>query len=245
MEHADQKTPAIFVFEGTTPAHSIFNPNEWSNDSKAVIASCSAQFALLLFASTALATAHEGVAQICAQRVAELQRQWRASRWDLQRLRYFVEVPSVHLSIQAFLVTVKTLLDLMAQLLSTERVVHTRLHGFHKKGRVVGGEVLYALAHKRNPLRGEAAARIREYLTEQKSVWIDEVVEARDCLAHPTRGAPQVMWELEVKAEDGSLACERIVPPHIGEQAFDRYAASVAGLCEVFATKILADVRTA
>ena len=73
MEHADDRTPAIFVFEGTTAAHSIFNPNEWSNDSKAVIASGSAQFALLLFASTALPKAHAGVAQICAQRVAEVQ----------------------------------------------------------------------------------------------------------------------------------------------------------------------------
>ncbi len=244
MDHGEERVPAIFVFEGTTPAHSVFNPNQWGDESRAVIASCSAQFALLLFSITSLPLAHATVQQICEQRIGELQRQWRTSRWPVGGLRYFVEVPSAHLSIQAFLVTVKTLLDLMAQLLSTERVVHTKLHGFHKKGHVVGGEVLHALAHKRNPLRAEAAEKIRELLLEQKGVWIDQAVEARDYLGHPTRGAPQVMWELEMKLADNSLLCDRVVPPHVGHQSFDTYAANVVAACEALATTILAELRT-
>lgn len=186
-----------------------------------------------------------GVEQFCAQKVAELQSQWRAGRWELPRGQYFVEIPPVHLSIQAFLVTAKTLLDFLAQLMSSERLIHVKLHGFHKKGRVVGGEVLHALMHKRNSVRGATATGIRDFIGEQKPVWIDEVVEARDFLAHPTRGTPQVMWELVVTETAGFIQCERVIPPHIGDLPFDKYAEFVVGQVELFAAGLLAKLRTA
>lgn len=243
MEESQDWNPVILVAQESIAAFTIFNPNDWSQASKGIVASCAAQFALLNYANSALSKAQEGAAPICNERLAELQRQWRRSQWDLSRGRYFVEIPAVHLSIQSFLVTVKTLLDLLSQLLSTERIVHTKLHGFHKKGSVVGGEVLHALAKKRNPQQATAAENIRQQIIQSKAVWIDDAVVARDYLAHPVRGAPQVMWELEVRASDGGITCDRIVPPHVGDYPFDHYAKEILAAVDAFATGYLDNIR--
>ena len=243
MEDSRDSNPVILVARESIAAFTIFNPNDWSPESKGIVASCAAQFALLNYAKTALSKVEEGAAPICNERLAELQRQWRRSQWDISRGRYFVEIPAVHLSIQSFLVTVKTLLDLLSQLLSTERIVHTRLHGFHKKGSVVGGEVLHALAKKRNPQQVTAAENLRQQIIESKKVWIDDAVAARDYLAHPVRGAPQVMWELEVRVDRGGIVCDRIIPPHVRDYAFDRYTESTLGAMNDFATSFLANIR--
>jgi hypothetical protein len=243
MDNPREWNPVIFAFEGTWAAHSIFNPNEWDEESKAIIASCSAQFSLLLFVCSTLSSASEGVQQVCERRMNELQHQWLRAKWNLHQCRYFVPVPPVHLSIQAFLVTIKTLLDLLAQLMSTERLVQTKLHGFHKKGRNVGGEVLHALKNKRNPVRGEVATDVRSYILEQKAIWIDNAVLARDYLTHPKRGITQVMWELEVAAENDSIRCDQIMPPHIGDSPFDQFVTTTAAQMEEFSTTILQKLR--
>lgn len=245
MADSKTKNPVILISDGSIAAFSIFNPNDWNGESKPIIASCAAQYSLLLFATSALAKTYEGANQVCQARMGDLSQQWRRAPWDLQRGSYFVEIPAVHLSIQAFLSTVKTLLDLLAQLLSSERLVHVKLHGFHKKGQSVGGEVLHALAHKKNPQRAEIAARVREYLTEQKAAWIDGAVSARDNLAHAVRGMPQVMWELEISNQGDSISCDRIVPPHIGDEPFEQYSHTTAAKVEMLSTTILQALRTA
>jgi len=156
-------------------------------------------------------------------RVADLRHQWRLGHWDTSRFRYFAEVPAVHLSIQAFLVLGKNLLDLLSQLLSSQRIVHTLLHGFHKKGSVVGGVVLHALTRKRNPRQTSVAEAISEHINRHKATWIDRAVGARDLLTHPVRGTTtQLMCELQIRVDEDQIVCDHVVSPHVGDQPFDR-----------------------
>ena len=121
----------ICVDGSTAPAHSLFNANEWRKESKTLVTSCAAQFGLLLHTAACVRSEVARGARVCGSRFEDLKIQWSQAQWDVARVRYLVEVPQVHLHIQAFLAAGKTLLDLLAQLVSTEGLVATKVHGFH------------------------------------------------------------------------------------------------------------------
>lgn len=226
MGEIDERIPAILVDGSSWSAHEIFRSNDWRGESKPIIISALAQFALLLHTSSAASEAVDVGNRICSVRFENLQRQWRQAKWDFPQLRYFVEVPAVHQYIHAFLAAGKTLLDLLAQLVTTEGVVIKKVDGFHKKADIVGGELLSFLTIENRKVaagRQLQAAKLYDHLKREKTTWIDTLVKARDNMAHPRRGMVQSMWELEVIESEGLLQVKHLVRPQIGGLPFDEY----------------------
>lgn len=219
----DERTPTICADRATWSAYSLFNPNEWRVESRAVVSSCAAQFGLLLHTVGCARNEIANGTRACELRLEDLRVQWQMGRWEIGRGRYLVEVPTVHLQVQAFLVTGKTLLDLLAQLASTEGLVIKKVHGFHKKGSAVGGELLHMLSNRASRGKENQASALRAFLESEKTVWIDNLVRARDDLAHPQRGMLQVMWEIQLAESGDGLRADCVVPPHIANLPFDKY----------------------
>jgi len=114
-----------------------------------------------------------------------LQGDWAKATWDLDRCDYLVEIPEFHLCVEAYLSTIKTLLDLLAQLVTTEGIVNKKVHGFHKKRSQVGGELLHVLEAKAYSAKKSIASQLHQQVQEHKAIWIDQVVQLRDNLVHP------------------------------------------------------------
>jgi len=175
----------------------------------------------------------------------DLKDQWeKQGQWRLNRCCYFVEIPEVHLFIQAFLGAVKALLDLLVQLVSTEDIVRTKVHGFHRDGARIGGKVLKILNNNAAASRKPVASRLSRFLEEEKTVWIDEVVRVRDDLVHPDRGMSQVMFALELRSDQGDLKLVRVVQPSVGSEAFDEYAERTLVHVERFSKAFLGLLRS-
>ncbi len=227
----------------TFHALSIFNPNEWRGNSRSIIEACSAQHGLLLHIKEGLKNAMQIGASVCQAAFEEFKIQWKSASWNVNVGCYLVEVPPVHLYIHGFLSTSKALLDLVVQLASSEGLVNKSVHGFHKKGKRIGGEFLDILSKKAAPGREKAASALSCYLLEQKSAWIDKLVNARDDMAHPERGMRQIMWELELVASGADIRCVRMVPPFLGGFCFDKYIANTANDIETACIRILSLMR--
>ena len=118
----------------------------------------------------------------------------------------------------------KSLLDLLVQLLTTEGIVGVELDGFHRVGNVYGGKVLNALGRNSKAERKAEAEICLALINEHKASWIDEVIRTRDLLVHPSRGAHQLMFEIRLACIDGNLACSTIVSPRVGEVPINEYA---------------------
>jgi hypothetical protein len=101
------------------------------------------------------------------------------------------------------------------------------------------------LTKKAAPGREGAASELRRCLSEQKDIWIDKLVAARDNMAHPQRGMYQVMWELELLVACGELKCGRVIAPHVNDQPFDEYARNTIGHVKLASAKVLRILRTA
>jgi hypothetical protein len=152
-ERRPPRIPVICLDRSSVSAFSMFNPNDWLARSRSVVQSCSTELSVLEYGA-------ERIDQMCSSREERtrpafrtLTTQWAVAKWDLDRSIYFAEVPEMHASIEAFFSGLKSLLDLIVQLLSTEEVVGTRINGFHREGRVYGGRVLNAL--ERNARSGK------------------------------------------------------------------------------------------
>jgi hypothetical protein len=241
----ESRIPVILSANSNWPVYSIFNPNEWANDSKPVILSCAAQFALLRFAAVELEKTFREAKQLCQSKFLELSKQWEKAPWDTDRCIYWVEVPEVHLYVQVFLATTKTFLDLLAQLVSTEGIVNKKVHGFHKRHSIVGGRFLDTLSAKAAEETAEVATGLRELVERHKTVWIDQIVKARDDLAHPERGMYQVVFQLEIQEADEELKRIRVLRPSVGERPFDEYAKEIITHAESFSREFLRILKAA
>jgi hypothetical protein len=217
------KTPVIMLDPASGEAYRVFNANEWEGLSKAIVSSCAAQCGLILYSSSKIREYFDNSQKLCEPKIHTLKEQWNAAPWPLGDMNYFVELPEVHLFIQAFLNSVKTYFDLLVQLLSTENVVNKKLHGFHKKGSDTGGQTLHVLKHRQ--LNKKIADNIFDLISTQKKEWIDNVINARDSLIHPERGLVQLMFQLEISPGKFGIELKDISKPKIGNKNFDQYAA--------------------
>jgi hypothetical protein len=193
--------------------------------------------------TTEAAHALERGEAVCGLRLQELQNQWRARPWQLDRSQYLVEVPTVHVLVQAYLSSAKTLLDFLAQLTTTEGVVGKVVHGFHKKGDDPGGQLLGFLKSRAAPGRRDQAERLRTYLAEQKDVWIDDLVCARDFLAHPKRRMAQIYWGIDLVEHEGTLTFKECFAPRIAGHPFHEFMASQTDVISAFARQYVRLVR--
>lgn len=216
------KTPVLLVDPASVQAFHIFNPNDWVGFSKAIVSSCAAQHGLLNYSVNKLHELFGNAEKICLPKIIELKNQWKTSKWPIDKCDYLAEAPEVHLFIQVYLNSIKTFLDLIVQLISTENIVYKKIHGFHKKNRDPGGNLLHTLKNKAN--NKKVAHSLLKLIIEQKDRWIDDAINARDSLVHPEKGLIQVMFQLEIKPKNSEIELTRIRKPSIGATDFNQWA---------------------
>jgi hypothetical protein len=234
------RIPTICVDRSAIASLTLFNPNEWVGPSRAVVQSCSTERSVISYGVARLTNVCRSADKHCSSHVATLREQWKQAPWDISQGVYFAQVPEVHLLIEAFFSGMKSLLDLLVQLLKTEGIVGAELDGFHRAGDIYGGKVLNALDRNSKAERKAEAKICAALINEHKASWIDEVIRTRDLLVHPSRGAHQLMFEIRLACIDDNLVCSMIVPPRVGEVPINEYAEQQVRNADRFAEVFLA-----
>ncbi len=221
------RTPIVCVDESAVAAAALFDPNPWSGNTKGLIQSCWSEYSVLHHCTSQIVTTCKESTSLCARHIANVEKQWTAKKFDLEKVIIFGQEPDLHLRIEAFFSGVKSLLDLLVQLLSSESVVNTKIDGFHRNKDIYGGTVLNALENNVPTTKKDAAARFRVLISDNKTKWIDQAISARDLLIHPEKGMFQLMFMLEFIEKNGKLIFVEAHPPAIGGERIDQYAQHV------------------
>lgn len=237
---SDARIPVICADKSAVAGAEIFNPNSWAGASKGIIQSCWTEYAVLHHCVGEVVDLCGKAGSLCQNQVQSIQEQWNTTRFDLEKVVIYGQQPDLHLRIEAFFSGVKTLLDLIVQLLSTEKVVVAVVDGFHRAQDVYGGKVLNALTNNASNDRKETAQKAASLISDHKDAWIDQAVFARDQLIHPKRGMHQLMFHLEFAEKDGNLVCVQITPPQIDSLPIDQYAQKVLKHTREFSSAFLA-----
>lgn len=245
MKKSKSKIPIILIHPSSVSSFILFNPNSWKNESKQVIRSCAAQHSLLHYSLVKLNGLFNDADKLCQPSLQNLDSQWNTAKWTHKKCRYFVEIPEVHVYIQIFLVSVKTFLDLIVQLINSENVTTSKIHGFHKKNKIIGGEILNLLNNNSNKSKKDTANKIAALIGKHKEDWLDEAVSARDLLTHPEKGIAQVMFELRFRETQRGLKLIKIIKPKINTNKvdFNDYARAVLEKIEAFSKDLLELVK--
>jgi len=233
------KIPIICIDPSSLDSYHLFNPNEWSDNSKMIIYSCSAQYGLLQYILKEVKKLFKDVEKLCEPKFSTLQDQWKTKEWSLEKCDYFVEIPEVHVYIQAFLGTIKTFLDLIVQLISSEKIVSVQIDAFHRNKKVIGGTVINTLDHNSKDTKKEISAKIKKLIQTHKGIWIDRAVITRDNLTHPKKGMTQIMFRLKIKKDGKKLQLNEITKPKIEEKTFEVYAEEIIKNVETFSKEFL------
>jgi hypothetical protein len=118
---SENRVPVICVDPSGVVGTDIFNPNSWSAGSKSVIQSCWSEYSVLHYCFEQILGMCTNADWLCEKHIATLQEQWRLTKFPVENMIFFAQQPDLHIRIEAFFSGVKTLLDLLAQLLSTEK----------------------------------------------------------------------------------------------------------------------------
>jgi len=234
-----QRIPVICVDPSTLSGAELFNPNAWEGSSKGVIQSCWSEYSVLHYCVRQLSEMCNDGDKVCANNVATIQDQWKRSKFDLHKVACFGQQPDLHIRIEAFFSGVKSLLDLIVQLLTTEKVVSASIDGFHRDGDVYGGRVLKTLLNNAVREKKELATKVNAFISEHKRSWIDRVIAARNQLVHPDKGMHQLMFHLEFAEKGGSLIFVRAHPPHIESTPIHQFANEVLDRTTTFCSNLL------
>jgi hypothetical protein len=235
----NSRVPVICADESTIASAKIFSPNSWSGASKGIVQSCWTEYSVLDHCVGQIKSICGASEHLCQKHIETILQQWRVQKFDLQKVVIFSQLPDLHLCIEAFFSGVKTLLDLLVQLLTSEKVVIGAIDGFHRTKNIYGGKVLNALAKNASSSRQQIATRMQELINEHKTLWIDQAILARDQFIHPEKGIYQLMFQLEFTEQRDNLVCVKASPPVINSEAIDQYAKRVLKHMEVFASKFL------
>lgn len=233
------KTPIIMIDNSSRSSHQLFNPNEWEGKSKQIIISCSSQFILLGHIASNWSNLKRSAKNKCRRRFGEINRQWKTAPWNLDDVTYWVEVPKYHLALHGFLSTSKTLLDLLAQLVSLEKIVNKKMHGFHKKGSVVGGELLDVLNKKTFSTRKSASDKLVKLIQLHKDLWIDDTTRLRDLLVHPKQGVYGIMYRFEVIKKGNEIVLSKVIEPAFNDISISDFTLSILGYIEDYCKSFL------
>jgi len=242
MTTPENKIPVLLLHESSTPAYSIFNPNDWDIKSKQIIDLCAINYGLLIFTSKMINDIFENAHVLCTSSFKNLLRQWGMAKWELSKSNYFVDVPQLHLSVLSFLSSVKTFLDVFVQLIGTEEIISSKVHGFHKKGESVGGQLLQMLNNNARTANKEKARSLHKVIVKHKALWIDDAVNNRDLLIHP-EGFSKIMFVLALSEKEGNLNLDDILKPTFGNLTFDKYAQKTLLYAEIFSRDVIECLR--
>ncbi len=221
------RTPIVCVDECAVAAAVLFDPNPWSGNTKGLIQSCWSEYSVLHHCTSQIVATCKESKSLCARHITKVENQWTEKKFDLEKVIIFGQEPDLHLLIEAFFSGVKSLLDLLVQLLSSGGIVNTKIDGFHRNKDIYGGTVLNALENNVPTAKKDAAAKFRVLISANKTKWIDQAISARDLLVHPEKGMFQLMFMLEFIERNGKLVCVEAHPPAIGGERIDQYAQHV------------------
>lgn len=238
------KISVILCHNSSWPAFHIFNPNDWSGKSKPIIELCAANFGLLLYTSKLINDIFREAQALCAPSFVNLKSKWRISKWEIPRCTYLADVPNLHLAIHSFLSAVKTYLDVLVQLTNTEGIVSVEVHGFHKRGKTIGGELLNILKNNATKSKQNTAMLLYDLIIDHKRIWIDNSVNSRDLLIHP-EGLVKMMFILVISEKDKELNLDRILKPALNGEEFDIYAKKTLLKIEEFTNLFLRHIKNA
>ncbi len=239
----EHRVPVICAHPSTVAGAAIFDPNPWFDGSKGVIHSCWNEYSVLHFCVNQIENMCANADQVCAQNIAILQDQWKLAKFDLEKSIFFGQQPELHIRIEGFFSGVKTLLDLLVQLLTTENIVGGNVDGFHRDKEVYGGRVLNALRGNATKESKGMAAKLDGLISEHKKMWIDQLILARDLLVHPQKGMYQLMFNLEIAEKNGALVCTKVHPPEINSKPIHLYAQETLTQIDAFSSCFLGLLR--
>ena len=242
---SDTRIPVICSDKSGVVGAEIFNPNFWTGASKGIIQSCWTEYSVFNHCVGQIVGMCVEAERLCASQIKTIQQQWNTRQFDLGTVVIYGQQPDLHMRIEAFFSGVKSPLDLIVQLLSSEKVVSGGIDGFHRSQDVYGGKVLNALARNALSDRKETAANVTELITLHKASWIDQAVFARDQLIHPRKGMHQLMFHIGFEENDGKLIAEKVIPPQIDSVPIDRYAHDVLNHAQDFSSAFFALFREA
>ena len=241
------KIPVISLAKSSVDAFRLFNPNDWSGISKAIILSCSTELSLLHFEEKLISKLCRYPKKLCKPHFESFQKSWVSPNSSLPKTVCFAQVPELHTSIKALFACFKGLLDLIVQLLSSEGIVNASLNGFHRKDKngvtIYGATVLNALKNNACAAKKTIAKNIYDLINSHKEKWIDNVIEARDFLIHPQKGTHQVMFEIKLKSVKNTLVYKNAVPPSVESFRVDIYAKNQIKNVENFAKSFLKELK--
>ena len=235
----EPRIPVVCVHESSVDSAVIFNLNSWPVATKGVIQSCWTEYSVLHHCAKQLVAMCNEREKACQRHIVTIQQQWSTQKFDLQKVAIYCQHPDLHIHIEAFFSGVKSLLDLLVQVLSTENIVSAKLDGFHRVRNNYGGNVLNALESNVPNTKKEVAAKFHALISKHKEEWIDQTIFARDQLIHPEKGMHQLMFRLEFSEKNGKLACQKINPPAIESESIDEYAQRMLGFAEAFTSSFL------
>src|SRR4030042_6836858 len=244
-KESDARIPVICADKSAISGAGIFNPNSWTGESKGIIQSCWTEYSVLDHCVVQIMGMCRDADRLCQNQIKSIQEQWRSKRFDLRKVVIYCQQPDLHLRIEAFFSSIKTLLDLIVQLLTSEGVVSVSVDGFHRAKKVYGGKVLNALTNNASNDRKEIAEKATVLSSHHKEAWIDQAVFARHQLIHPKKGMDQLMFHLEFVEKDDKLACVKVTPPPIDSMLIDQYAQKVLKHTREFSSAFLALFRDA
>lgn len=239
-QEPEPRIPVICADHSAIAGAELFDPNSWTGSSKGVIQSCWTEYAVLHHCVNELSAMCSNANKLCARNVETLQEQWRIAKFEIARVACFAQQPDLHIRIEAFFSGVKSLLDLIVQLLSTEQIVAATIDGFHRDQSGYGGRVLNALRNNATKAKKEAAANLHTLISDHKQAWIDQVILARDQLIHPVKGMHQLMFHLELAQQNGLLVLVKAHPPDIASKPVDQFAQATLAQVATFSTSFLA-----
>lgn len=136
------RIPVFCVHPSAVAGVALFNPNSWGDGSKGVIQSSWTEYSVLQQCVEQISVMCNDADKICDTNIATVQEQWHLSKFEIEKLMFFGQHPDLHIRIQAFFSGAKSMLDLLVQLLTTERIVASTVDGFHRDKKVYGGRVL-------------------------------------------------------------------------------------------------------
>ena len=128
---------------------------------------------------------------------------------------FFVEFsgPNIISNFEAFLISTKSLLDVLARLLS--QLIPNNLHGFSRKGTNYGGKVLNVLqntSHSNLPNRD----KIIDLIERHKILWIDDLISMRDHVVHDGELKDLInFWTILKAGREKSYTIVDIFPPEL------------------------------
>ncbi len=234
------RIPVILAEESLVISAQIFDQNSWNNKkSKLIIQSCLYEHSALLRCESQIKHLCSKSDHLCQKQIERFKTCWGTDKSQLKKTNIFAQSAGLHIHIEAFFSGIKTLLDLLVQLITSEQVVTARIHGFHEKNNTHGGKILNILDGNAVSDKKQIAKKIHALITEHKKIWIDQAISVRNGLIHPEKGMSQIMFQLEFIEQGNSLVCEKIHPPAIEEKPIDQYAEGARKNIQEFAGNFL------